>query len=112
MGSEMKITVKLTPTQAGEIFHKVSIIDEEPDLQESYELTPADVAALMDTFRRDDLGAYTFDSKYVDVLCGELDNTLDIAAANLPGLDGTEAASLRGHISSMKGAQRKLRAAK
>lgn len=102
--------VNFTRMQAGEIAHKLSIVRDEPDLLDSYELSEAQASKAADAFMAaSNGGLIEFDAEIADCIVGELDNSVDIALANMDCADDEGMAELRAYISSMRAAQRKVR---
>lgn len=104
----MSVTVKLTKIQAQEVRHKMQILAEEPELQESYEISEDEAADLAATFENNEQGQYTFAAKFAEVIASELENSLDIASAN--HRHGGSASDLA-YIKSLKSAVQKIRGA-
>ena len=78
------IKVSLTRMQRDEIFHKLLIINEEPDLQESYGTNELEVSVLMGIFNDSlkSVAEVEVPSRFCDMICSELQNTIDIAEDN------------------------------
>ena len=78
-----KIQVKYTALQLGEICHKLNIVEGEPDLQESYEITQDEASAIYETFRAAKPGEpVSFDSKFCELIVGELEDVQSMWAHN------------------------------
>lgn len=102
--------VNFTKLQAEEIAHKLCIVRDEDDLLDSYELDRTTAERGAEAFLSNQGGGLiNFDAALADCIVGELDNSVEIALANLDaGAGPEEQAELRGYISSMRAAQRKL----
>lgn len=99
--------ITLTKLQAEELHHKLSIVVDEPDLLESYEISEQQAQAAIDALPYEG-GEFVFDPAISDVLDGEVENLLDIAAANMDiAVDG-DAAQLRAYMSSLTSLRRKI----
>jgi hypothetical protein len=69
--------------QLDEIAYKLRIVADEPDLQESYEVDEAWAEALHDkVFYATPGQAIYFSEKEVEVICGEIDNLINIRENN------------------------------
>ena len=98
-------TVKLSKLQAEEIAYKLTIVRDETDLLESYELTAEEIDELIGAVPPVG-GVFQFASKYEDVLVGELENCLEIAQDNLDNGDMSYLSyirSIRNAINKIKG---------
>lgn len=77
------IQVKYTALQLGEICHKLSIVEDEPDLQDSYEITQDEASAIYETFHTAKPGEpVSFDRKFCDLILGELQDVQSMWAHN------------------------------
>lgn len=103
----MQKNINLTKLQSEELNHKLAIIRDEPDLQESYEMTSEDAQQLIDALPDTD-GAFSFDAKFSNALTGECENLLDIAQANMDCAGDSEIGQIRGYMSSISGLIRKI----
>lgn len=103
------ITVKFTKMQLEEAQHKLCILRDEPDLQESYEVTAKEAAAVCDTFLKAQPGFVEFPHKFAEVIVGEFDNLLDIAEANLNTDENPMA--LRAYMGSLKQCMARIKVA-
>lgn len=104
----MSVQLSLTKLQWEEITHKLYIISEEPDLQESYNLDQREATTLYDRFYHVKPVGDRYDVEVsvdeIDVLIGEIENVIEIASANIEhGDDGW-----RGIRSSMGRVLKKL----
>ena len=98
-----------TALQAGEIAHKACIVRDEPDLLESYELTHGQASALAAAFLAAQHGGdVDVLPEWVDVIVGEIDNSIEIAQANQE-VDGP--GTHLAYIKSMRSLQAKVRTA-
>lgn len=94
--------LSLTKLQWDECCHKLVILCDEPDLQESYEINQFEADEVHHMF--DDAllvrGRYEvdFDDKYIEVLIGELQNCIDIATDNIFSCGDND---WRGYMSSL-----------
>jgi hypothetical protein len=100
--------VRFTELQAGEIAHKACVVRDEPDLQESYELTQEQAEVFAQAFLAAQHGGLVeVLPEWVDVITGELENAIEIALANaevdLPGTHLAYIRSMRGAIAKTKG---------
>lgn len=104
------ISVELTALQINEITHKLSIVRDEPDLQESYEIALDEAEALYDCFRERSGGGnqlVTFEGRFLDVVIGELEDRMQALEANwIDAGDQAEGGAYR----SLKAAVKKLKA--
>lgn len=104
------ISVELTALQIGEIVHKLSIVRDEPDLLESYEIGLEDAEALYGCFAQRSGGGkqfVTFESRFLDVVVGELEDRMNALEANwIDAGDQAEGGAYR----SLKAAVKKLKA--
>lgn len=103
------ITVRFSKLQLEEIQHKASIVRDEPDLQESYELTEGQAIACSDFFLQAMPGSLTFERSYIAMLIGEIENLVEIAQDNLDCAENRM--QHLSYMSSLKGLVRKLKAA-
>lgn len=76
------LTVHLTALQIGEIAHKLGIVADEPDLQDSYEVSEEEARQLADFFRDAKPGDVSFDDRYRDLIEGEIENRMEALHAN------------------------------
>jgi hypothetical protein len=100
--------VRFTELQAGEIAHKACIVRDEPDLQDSYELTQEQAEQFAKAFLAAQHGGLVdVLPEWVDVITGELENAIEIAQANaetdLPGTHLAYIRSMRGAIAKANG---------
>lgn len=104
------ISVDLTALQINEIAHKLSIVRDEPDLLDSYELTPDDAESLYDCFVQRSGGGtqlVTFEARFLDVVIGELEDRMNALETNwIDRGDQAEGGAFR----SLKAAVKKLKA--
>lgn len=79
--------LSLTELQWGEVCHKLSILTDEPDLQDSYDLDQRESDVIYELFYAAPLikgrRVVEFDDDYIDLLIGEIENTMEIASANI-----------------------------
>lgn len=71
------ITVCFTDLQLEEITHKLSILAEEADLQESYEISEDEAKSLYNQFYSAKNGYVSFDEKYADIIIGEIEDRME-----------------------------------
>lgn len=100
--------VRFTKLQINEICHKLSIVRDEPDLCESYKVTPDEVDVTLQVFMRAEPGVVEFDAKHADMIAEELENCVDIATGNIEFGD----MSYLGYRRSMNMAINSIRAAR
>lgn len=100
-------TIHVTKLQSEELQHKLTIVRDERDLLDSYEVTEDEVQALLDALPQAE-GEFAFEEKYVDLFVGESENLIDIAESNLDRCNDSELAQMRGYISSIRGLIRKF----
>lgn len=79
--------VKLTKMQIGEITHKLRIIADEEDMQESYEISSEEAERLHSLFYSSPAGFVDVPDEWADMLVSELENCIDIADANIDAGD-------------------------
>ena len=104
------ISVDLSHLQINEILHKLSIVRDEPDLLDSYELTPDEAESLYDCFAQRSGGGtqlVTFEARFLDVVIGELANRTEALGENW--IDRGDQAE-GGVYRSLKAALKKLQA--
>lgn len=97
------VRVKLSKLQADELAHKMTIVRDEADLLESYEVSDDQVQALLDAIPAAG-GVLVVDKQFEDLMVGELENAIEIAEANL---ECGELGNLS-RIGSLRGAIRKI----
>lgn len=104
------ISVDLSALQINEILHKLSIVRDEPDLLESYEISLDEAESLYDCFAQRSGGGtqlVTFEARFLDVVIGELEDRMNALEANWKDAgDEQEGGAFR----SLKAAVKKLRA--
>lgn len=100
-------TIHLTKLQSEELEHKLTILRDEQDLLDSYEMKAEDAQALIDALPNGE-GLFVFDEKYTDAMAGEIENLIDIASGNMEIAHPEQMAQLRGYMSSMRQLIKKL----
>lgn len=104
------ISVELSNLQINEIVHKLSIVRDEPDLLDSYEISANDAETIYDCFVQRSGGGtqlVTFEARFLDVVIGELEDRMNALEANwIDRGDQAEGGAYR----SLKAAVKKLRA--
>lgn len=104
--------VSFTRFQLDEIVHKLSIVRDDPDLLDSYELREEHVAAFVDTFLAAQPGQpVVVNHAIAACVIDELQDSIEIALANIAVEGELERNGLRDDIRSLRAAQRKLRSA-
>lgn len=101
------VIVSLSAAQLQEAQHKATILCEEPDLQESYEVTAEAAEALRERLFAAIPGRLMLTVDEAEILAGELENAAEIDEANVEAGDDDSRRSLR----SMRNGVRKIRAA-
>ena len=76
------LAVKFTGLQIEEVAHKMCIVRDEPELQESYGISQADADFLAELFLRAAPGIVTFDQKFRDTIAGEIEDGMLPMLAN------------------------------
>lgn len=99
--------ITFTKLQAEEIAHKACIVRDEPDLQDSYELSEEQATAMADAFlAAHNGGDVDVRPDWVDCIVGEVENLIDIAKDNQeidgPGSHLAYIKSMRSAIESVK----------
>lgn len=102
----MKLAVQFTQLQLEEIVHKLQIVADEPDLQESYEISPEDAQALADHFGSCAPGIVTFDEAHRDLVAGEIQDRMNALHSNWKDCgDESEGGAYRSMAQALKRVQ-------
>ena len=102
----MSSTLYLTDLQREELVHKTSILRDEPDLMESYEVTQEEADRLAHVIDQSDVPELS--SKEAQILANEVDNLIEIALGNMDTTDTQERRRLAAYIGSMRSLLTKL----
>lgn len=90
--------IKFTQLQLDEVCHKLSIIRDEPDLQESYDVSQEEAENFYEYFYNSKEGEIdlNFEEKYIEILIGEIQNSMERMWSNWQDCnDQSEGASYR-----------------
>jgi len=85
------VKINLTELRLGEITHKMGIVMDEPDLQESYEIDQEKADEIFEFFRDAKPGMVEFPEEWLGLLIGELENAMSIHESNWLDCGDTDA---------------------
>lgn len=97
--------IKLTKLQREELQHKLSIMEDEQDLLDDYEVTADEVR---DIARRVNLTETELTDDEAGVLGGEVENLIEIAMSNMDSGTPDEQRQIAAYVGSMRNLFRKL----
>lgn len=103
------MTYRFTEFQSGEIAHKLGVIAEEPDLQESYGVSEEETEAVLALFRVRGAIEVELSERWAEIIAEELEDAIEVQRSNTTGHADIDQ-PIASYVSSISGAIRKLRA--